>query len=531
MIFDGITSKLFNAIVKKLQGGIDSIQTTSRATLSQAGWYRVAEYAGGSVTNCQGFYANSCKLFIEMGAAARNGETHILQLLSAYQNQDIYTLGSTRHNTSSNLAVTKCRYTYDGTKAYLEVYYALSVSNAFIFRIAEGEDSKYAWKAITPTLTAETVDGVTVTITYDIPSNATPVNSVNLADAMENFAYSVVAVSSDTELSTALATLHNESTNVSTYERSIKFQYSHAELGGGYGTIRGFRQDANYGHQIIEKRNSTNTPVIAIRYLNNGVYSDWFYNATTADLANYMPLDGSKSIKKYLRIGDSSLAEVASLVLENAKRRIAFQVGTDGIFYLYDSTNKEKIFSVNPNGSREWYGTATGNLPLDGGGTVQKNYWVPLILESTVGNFSAVGFKGTEGLNGYLGVNVYGTPVFVQNDGKTLHKLLHESNYGDYNNFYKGLSVTDASGEEGGEIRWAQPQTDHSFGSMITQDIWRDIMRIHAMHDGVSKLFNIDFSSMKEGVNEALHTGNSTGIVFTEDDNTAPRSDMLWAHL
>ena len=37
MIFNEVTKRLFDSAVKKLQGNIDNIQTTSRATLSTAG--------------------------------------------------------------------------------------------------------------------------------------------------------------------------------------------------------------------------------------------------------------------------------------------------------------------------------------------------------------------------------------------------------------------------------------------------------------------------------------------------------------
>ena len=74
MIFDGITSKLFNATVKKLQGGIDSIQTTSKATLSQAGWYRVAEFNYSLRNGC-----NSC--FIKLSRSSSYSWSELLQTL------------------------------------------------------------------------------------------------------------------------------------------------------------------------------------------------------------------------------------------------------------------------------------------------------------------------------------------------------------------------------------------------------------------------------------------------------------------
>lgn len=157
------------------QTKIDNIQTTSRATLSQAGWYRVAEYTGNGIGYLLGSSVNSCELEVSRYYEDNASEYHLLKLMSTFRNQVFDSLdqcGSTQY-------LTKVRYTYDSAKAYLEVYVnkACSIFN----RLTYPSDYSYSWKLLdTPTLTSETVDGVTVTTTYDIPANASPVTDLDL---------------------------------------------------------------------------------------------------------------------------------------------------------------------------------------------------------------------------------------------------------------------------------------------------------------------------------------------------------------
>ena len=154
-----------------LQNAVDNIQTTSRANLSQPGWYRVAKIDND--------WANSCQL--SFGSIYMNNlpEVHEIRFDNSRDNPRISGIS---HNSVSVIKVfTKVRKTYDGAK-YLEVYYALSTTNTCTFTVLSGIGFGSYWQAITPTLTSETADGVTVTATYDIPANATPATSADLAN-------------------------------------------------------------------------------------------------------------------------------------------------------------------------------------------------------------------------------------------------------------------------------------------------------------------------------------------------------------
>lgn len=160
-----------------LQNAVDNIQSTSRATLSQAGWYRVAEYVS-TISSAYGTQGNSCTLIIKKASNTTSTDYYKIALESrqTYQRfivQEAFTGGHT---------FTKIRYVYSGTTAYIEVYYNESTSNNCTFIVSDGNDFYFNWKAITPTLTSETVDGVIVTTTYDIPANVKPATTADLED-------------------------------------------------------------------------------------------------------------------------------------------------------------------------------------------------------------------------------------------------------------------------------------------------------------------------------------------------------------
>lgn len=122
------------------------------------------------------------------------------------------------------------------------------------------------------------------------------------------------------------------------------------------------------------------------------------------------------------------------------------------------------------------------------------------------------------------------TFTYEENDGNTTtkHDIIHSGNYADYNQFSKGITLTDASGDEGGEIRFAKPQTNTSFGSVIGQDVYREQMRMYATHDSKTKVFAVDFRNLKEGDNEALHTGNSAKVIVSDQPLTEDGSIRVW---
>ena len=152
---------------------VDNIQTTSKGSLTAVGWYRVAEYES-TTSSASGTQGNSCTLVIKNN----NGNYHKVFLESSYASQKFVAIESV----AKTHVFTKIRYVKQGTVAYLEVYFDSSTKYSCAFTVSNGNDYYFNWKAITPVLTEETVDGATVTTTYDIPAYASPINDNDLAN-------------------------------------------------------------------------------------------------------------------------------------------------------------------------------------------------------------------------------------------------------------------------------------------------------------------------------------------------------------
>lgn len=551
----GNAASLGGQTATQWQTKIDNIQTTSRATLSTAGWYRVAEYAGGDT---KGTDSNSCVLSIKQRHGSGNGESHVLRLMSVSAgNQNIVSIASKcRSNNASDRTVTKARYAYDSSKAYLEIYYPQSVSNIISFTVSDGTDGRGQWKAITPTLTEETVSGVTVTTTYDIPANASPVNSEDLANAnypvgavgTERFiAYPLdgnfdsvanltgqiritlpqtwgntritfkVGIMSLTNGKSAeyLISGYLSSTNsnwsmydaicnmenaypvsfahdgdkcvvcigeVTTNWSRVKVQIFDIMLGHyyyGYDRwIKGWNIDIVADNSDLTVSATVENPYMLKDYLDkrtggeiNGDVTVKSASATARALAIqnslrkithyidangvYHLLDvtnGGKAIINSAKDGTvtyaggeingdvtiaSANAVARRLMVKNSKRRIDLEVGQDGVGYLFDSTNGKAIIHSASDGTNTFNGVASGNLPLDGGGTVTGNVRVnsenvaPFNIDNIGSNPSTLlGFLNNGIVKGYIGYADETPVVYSSNNGN--RPLLHSGNYTDY---------------------------------------------------------------------------------------------------
>ena len=161
---------------------LDDIQTSTKSVVTQSGWYRIAEFkpSGNYIKDLiNGVGSNSCKLNIRTNHADGSSERYMFDINSVARNQ---TITSLRSSISKNQFLKKIRYTCDSDTAYLEVYVENSTEQSYAIRctITEANGVYYTWKTITPTLTEETVEGVTVTTTYDIPVNVNPVTNLDL---------------------------------------------------------------------------------------------------------------------------------------------------------------------------------------------------------------------------------------------------------------------------------------------------------------------------------------------------------------
>ena len=282
---DKSTNPLQNKVVKS---ALDNIQTTAKATLSQAGWYRVAR--------CERSYGNAVLLGIKNIYASSGCVSQVLLFNTAYKNESIVPISLASKNTQT---ITKARYTTDGTFNYLEVYYTLNEGNPFGFTVTElthnvstDMSDSFPWQTITPTLTSETVDGVTVTTTYDIPANASPVTDLDIAEAMNNYKYPNYSANTEEEFYTILSELHTNAMLNSEYKAVVVANVTITKLGtAGVFQLHGFKAHKDtFGWQRVSGYNPS--VMFAERILYSGTWMDWDIFATTADLANYFPISG-----------------------------------------------------------------------------------------------------------------------------------------------------------------------------------------------------------------------------------------------
>ena len=134
------------------------------------GWYRIAKFASNSYES-KGSTTNSCQLFIKRVYSNNNNEYHEVKLSSVYGKSKLVSGVSI----VNEQYITRIRHTVDTTNnvAYIEIYYTSTKTNPVTLIINNGRCiyNKY-WQCMEPELTDETVDGVTVYSTMDIPANS-----------------------------------------------------------------------------------------------------------------------------------------------------------------------------------------------------------------------------------------------------------------------------------------------------------------------------------------------------------------------
>ena len=414
-------SSLGGETATQWQTKIDNIQTTSRATLSQAGWYRVAEYKTSGVDNAKGNEANSCKLTLKvLGTFSTFYE---IALTSIYSVQEFNVITSkTRNNVHR---ITKVRYTVEsGVGAYLEVYFTEGVNVAMHCTVDGVQDYYRAWKAITPTLTAETVDGVTVTTTYDIPSNASPVTDLDLAQV------------DGTEV-----------LNTSILEKAVNLEngFHVFRLGGGsytggdlpatlyaYGLASVFKWGGNIVVELHGHGNSA-TKKTAYNYYVDSAWKGWDTNIMQADLttalASYFKntggeINGDIEVKK-------TTTDTARVKATNSTSSIGLVANESG--GIYDFTNGKWVLENAMTPIPKLNGVASGNLPLTGG-TVKTDTGRGIKIQRQSNAqyvYAGIDYGSLAEEYGSLGFDRPNVPIMVDTNNSA-KKLLHEGNYTDY---------------------------------------------------------------------------------------------------
>ena len=139
----------------------------SRGSISSKGWYRIAQAKGGE-------YGASCVVSIKRSYNSPAPEYQKVQFVDSYRSNKIIPIVSFTGNDGRHL-FTKIRKVYDAVNsiAYIEIYQAMDTSpNGVLISIADALNIYIGkWEAIEPSPTQETVEGVKVLASLDLPAN------------------------------------------------------------------------------------------------------------------------------------------------------------------------------------------------------------------------------------------------------------------------------------------------------------------------------------------------------------------------
>ena len=108
-----------------LGGVLDVVDRRCSAELSSENWYRVMKYSAASAASAIGAVSFNVDFVITRAFNNTNNETHKISLIAAYNN--ISFVGET--SKSNAVAVDKIRYMQNGSDAYVDIHYNVSVSN------------------------------------------------------------------------------------------------------------------------------------------------------------------------------------------------------------------------------------------------------------------------------------------------------------------------------------------------------------------------------------------------------------------
>lgn len=155
---------------KVIKAGLDAIQSMSKASLSTAGWYRVAKLS----------YGHQFTIILSINNFYSHGGADCYNILINYVSQSYYKITDLSNQARMYHLFTGLRVTRDTNSdaMYLEVYYNYDQSNWCQFSVTNlgaglhNDNANIVFKAIAPEPTEETVEGVSIYITHDIPSSS-----------------------------------------------------------------------------------------------------------------------------------------------------------------------------------------------------------------------------------------------------------------------------------------------------------------------------------------------------------------------
>ena len=136
--------------------------------ITSKGWYRIAQLGGGLM------FANSCVVSIKRFYNSPAPEYQKVQFVNSYNSNKIIPIVSFTGSDGTHM-FTKIRKVYDSVNSisYIEIYQDRDTAgNSIIVNITDavGYNCR-AWKAIKPVPTQETVEGISVLASLDLPAN------------------------------------------------------------------------------------------------------------------------------------------------------------------------------------------------------------------------------------------------------------------------------------------------------------------------------------------------------------------------
>ena len=149
---------------------ISNNDTTIDITINAVGWYRIACWKGESSAYAMGAICNSCDIIFKKNWNDSNNEYHKISLASIYKKSNFVS----KLSKSNTQEITKIRHVVDTNNkvAYIEFYYNSTKSNTLAVTLNNAVTRGRRWGLITPELTEETVDGVIVYSSLNIPANS-----------------------------------------------------------------------------------------------------------------------------------------------------------------------------------------------------------------------------------------------------------------------------------------------------------------------------------------------------------------------
>lgn len=134
------------------------------------GWYRIAQAISHTSNE---YYGHSCVVSIKRGYNSPSPEYQKFQVMDSYQSQKISPIASFTGSDGTHM-FTKVRKTWDSVNqvSYIEIYQDRNAINGIVVSV-EDAIGNYAnnWKVISPVKTEETVSGVTILASLDLPAN------------------------------------------------------------------------------------------------------------------------------------------------------------------------------------------------------------------------------------------------------------------------------------------------------------------------------------------------------------------------